>query len=77
MSLYTVSWCVKDDGQWVKRVERVEYRNDDAARKHVFPHEAIDSPYTQIESGPLATPYTPKSHKAKNTNAWKPKRYGA
>jgi hypothetical protein len=77
MSLYTVSWCVKEGGEWVKRVERVEYPDDDAARKHVFPHEAIDSPYVQIESSPIATPYIPKSHKTKNTNAWKPKRYGA
>ena len=75
MSIYTVSWCVKDDGKWVKRVERVEYPDDDAARNHVFPQEVVDSPYTQIESGPLATPYAPK--KRKNTNAWKPKRYGA
>jgi hypothetical protein len=69
MSLYTVSWCVKEDSEWVKRVERVEYPDDDAARKHIFPQEAIDSP--------IATPYIHKSHKAKNTNAWKPKRYGA
>ena len=77
MSLCAVSWCVKDDGQWVKRVERVEYPDDDTARKHVFPQAAIDSPYTQIETGPLATPYAPEKVKVKNTNAWKPKRYGA
>jgi hypothetical protein len=77
MSIYTVSWYVKDDGKLVKRVERVEYPDEDAARKHVFPHEAIDSPYVQIESGPLTTPYSPKKCKAKNTNSWKPKRYGA
>ena len=76
MSIYTVSWCVKDDGKWVKRVERVEYPGDDAARNHVFPQEVIDSPYTQIEPGTPATPYTPIP-KRKNTNAWKPKRYGA
>jgi hypothetical protein len=78
MTIYTASWYVRcmTDGQWggwVRRSERVEYPDDEAASKHVFPHEAIDSPYTQLESGQPATLYVPK--KRKNTNAWKRKEY--
>jgi hypothetical protein len=79
MSIYTVSWYVKEDGRWVRCVKvcdelekaKIEY-------ERLFPggYNTPDKMYGQIESGTPALPYHPPKPR-KNTNAWKPKRCGA
>jgi hypothetical protein len=81
MTTYTVSWFSKIGNEW-KRCHStfdspVEPTYEEVC--NLIDHTPGQSdPYcVQLEVGDPAVPYVPRKHKGKNTNAWKPRRYGA
>jgi hypothetical protein len=76
---YFLSWYAKDeDGRWVRHTKMV---GDDLEKAKVEYERLFNSNTNtlgwQLESNEPASTYAPRKHKSKNTNAWKPRRYGA
>jgi len=81
MTTYTLSWYTRKmtDGEWGKWIRHVKVHDD--LEKAKVEYERLfnsipDALGWQLESTDPASPYAPKHHKGKNTNAWKPRRYG-
>jgi hypothetical protein len=72
---YFLSWYQKEFGSWIRYTKMFDtLEQAGLAQLNDLPDGAC-APC--IESGDPASPYYPKQHKRKHTNAWKPRRYGA
>lgn len=84
MTTYTFSFYAKVGDKWTRFSRTVDQRPDlvdwpEMARQMVAGYgvSVIGKDTLQLEEGNPAIQYVQRKHKGKNTNAWKPKRYGA
>lgn len=80
MTTYTLSWHHKVDGEWKRSsttfdADVLPTFEESCSRISLLSNIA-EAHNLQLEYGYPAIPYVQRKHKVKNTNSWKPKRYG-